>query len=101
MDLRRRARPGNFLRSQTSSGVSIDKTTFQTARPSIRSAGNMEDSFSHGACFRQTSGLNPCFGAGPTTTDHRLDTGESTSRSVIHIIDINESDTIFNVTGLP
>ena len=56
--------------------VSIDKTTFRTARPSIRSAGNMEDSFSHGPCFRQTSGLNPCFGAFPTTTDHRLDTGD-------------------------
>jgi len=47
----------------------------------------MEDSFSHGACFRQTSGLNPCFGACPSTADHRLDTGDSTSRSVIHIED--------------
>ena len=28
---------------------SIDKTTFRTARPSIRSAANMEDSFSHSA----------------------------------------------------
>ena len=41
--------------------VSIDKTTFRTARPSIRSAANMEDSFSRTACFQQTSGLNPCF----------------------------------------
>ena len=67
--------------------VSIDKTTFRTARPSIRSAGNTEDSFSHGACFRQTSGISPCFGAGLTTTDHRLDTGEFTSRCVFHIED--------------
>ena len=37
---------------------SIDKTTFRTARPSIRSAANMEDSFSHSACFRQTLGAN-------------------------------------------
>ena len=67
--------------------VSIDKTTFRTARPSIRSADNMEDSFSHSACFRETLGLNQCFGACPSTTDHRLDTGDSTSRSVSHIED--------------
>ena len=40
--------------------VSIDKATFRTARPNIGSAAYMEDSFPHRACFRQTSGRNPC-----------------------------------------
>ena len=38
--------------------VSIDKTSFRTARQNIRSAAYMEDSFPHRTCFRQTSGRN-------------------------------------------
>ena len=40
--------------------VSIDKTTFRTARPNIGSAAYMQDSFPHRAYFRQTSWRNPC-----------------------------------------
>ena len=40
--------------------VSIDKTIFRTARRNIGSAAYMEDSFPRCACFRQTSGRNPC-----------------------------------------
>ena len=40
--------------------VSIDKTTFRTARPNIGSVAYLEDSFPHRAYFRQTSGRNPC-----------------------------------------
>ena len=49
--------------------VSIDKTTFRTARPNIRSAAYMEDSFPHRAYFRQMFGRNPCLWTCPTTTD--------------------------------
>ena len=41
--------------------VSINKTTFRTARPNIGSTAYMEDSFPYSAYFRQTSGRNPCF----------------------------------------
>jgi len=48
--------------------VSIDKTTFRTAGPSVRSAVYMEDSFPHRVCFLQMSGWNPCFRTYPTKT---------------------------------
>ena len=60
--------------------VSIDKTTFPTAGPSVRSAAYMEDRFPHRVYF-----LLPCFRTCPTITDRRLDTGDSPSRPIIHI----------------
>ena len=49
--------------------VSIDKTTFRTARPNIGSAAYMEDSFPNRAYFWQTTGQNLCLWTCQTTTD--------------------------------
>ena len=55
------ARSSSFSRVESHlSFISIDKTTFLTASPNIGSAAYMEDCFPHRACFRQTSGRNPC-----------------------------------------
>ena len=56
-----RASSTSFSRVESRlSFVSIDTTTFRTARPNIGSAAYMEDSFPYRAYFRQTSGRNPC-----------------------------------------
>ena len=56
-----RAPSTSFFRVESRlSFVSIDQTTFRTARPNVGSAAYMEDSFPHRAYVRQTSGRNTC-----------------------------------------